>query len=184
MRTQSSSKILLQQIRSRSSEGFTLIELLVVIVIIGLLSAIALPSFLNQANKAKQTEAKLYISSMNRAQQAYYLEQTSFADQVSFGKLGLGISTQHRNYQYRIVSAGTIVTNQAQLLSAASPLKAYIGGVKIGSTQHSDETVTLTSLCEGEQPPSLGGVNGNQSVRPGGAKSPPKCPQDYTSISE
>jgi type II secretory pathway pseudopilin PulG len=31
---------------------------LVVIIIIGILSAIALPAFLNQANKAKQSEAK------------------------------------------------------------------------------------------------------------------------------
>jgi type II secretory pathway pseudopilin PulG len=55
-----------------------LIELLVVIIIIGILAAIALPSFLNQANKAKQSEAKTYVGSMNRGQQAYFLENDTF----------------------------------------------------------------------------------------------------------
>jgi type IV pilus assembly protein PilA len=54
--------------RLRNEEsGFTLIELLVVMLIIGILAAIALPSFFNQRDKANDSEAKSYAKTAQTA---------------------------------------------------------------------------------------------------------------------
>jgi prepilin-type N-terminal cleavage/methylation domain-containing protein len=56
---------------TRSDQGFTLIELLVVILIIGVLAAIAIPSFLNQKSKAYDASAKEMARTAETAAEAY-----------------------------------------------------------------------------------------------------------------
>ena len=50
--------------RNLLEKGFTLVELMIVIVIVGILSSIALPSFLSQSVKAKGTEAKSDVAAI------------------------------------------------------------------------------------------------------------------------
>ncbi|MEB3217440.1 MAG: type IV pilin-like G/H family protein [Nostocales cyanobacterium 94392] len=178
MKTELKAKFLQNILRNKKEdEGFTLIELLVVIIIIGILSAIALPSFLNQANKAKQSEAKTIAGTMNRAQQTYLLEAGQFASAKEFGNLGLGVKTQSQNYKYVIAGGGAgknLVTNQAQLLNTGGPLKAYVGGVVIGTVTETSETTSLAILCEAVKAGSAGGPNGTQEAK--SVANQPACP--------
>jgi MSHA pilin protein MshA len=50
-----------------SQEGFTLIELVLVIVLLGVLSAIAIPKFVNMTNEAEQASVKQFIGALNTA---------------------------------------------------------------------------------------------------------------------
>lgn len=167
--------------KAREAEGFTLIELLVVIIIIGILSAIALPSFLNQANKARESEAKQYVGSMNRAQQASYLERSNFT--TDFGILGLGIASNTTNYVYSIgaptgigtpgtyatatepttqatiADPGTPAYLEAAVLNTGSPintttLRAYLGFVDIVTEKAGTIGGATTSavLCQKKTP--------------------------------
>jgi prepilin-type N-terminal cleavage/methylation domain-containing protein len=153
MKSEFQAKFLKHLVQKQQEEkGFTLIELLVVIIIIGILSAIALPSFLNQANKAKESESKQYTGSMNRTQQAYFLEKNTFSSDISL--LGLGIKTDSTNYSYQITATSSSAINYSNPKNSLT-LRAHAGGVQIAQTAQSEAT-TLATLCQSVKPTNTG----------------------------
>jgi type IV pilus assembly protein PilA len=73
--------------RTQDEKGFTLIELLVVILIIGILAAIALPAFLNQREKAQDSEAKSAVRTAQTALETYYTDKQTYTGATA-GKTG------------------------------------------------------------------------------------------------
>ncbi|MEG4280249.1 type IV pilin-like G/H family protein [Microcoleus sp. MON1_C1] len=106
------------------------------------------------------SEAKQYIASINRGQQAYYAEYGQFSDSIA--KLGLGIKEQADNHNYTIGSSmGPVQTLQnqrepAQFESASAIAKpndmsigkSYTGAVFSYKEKGSDMITTIAAICE------------------------------------
>ena len=98
--------------RLRNDEGgFTLIELLVVIIIIGILLAIAIPSYLGFRDRAQKSAAQSNIRAIVPAIEAYYSDKgyyksTSPADEMT-------LATLKADYDQSIDTAGYTLANLA-----------------------------------------------------------------------
>jgi type IV pilus assembly protein PilA len=137
--------------RSQDEKGFTLIELLVVILIIGILAAIAIPSFLGQRDKANDSTAKTQAKTVQTALETWFTDNqtydgataaelkkieptlndvTALADPiVGADSYTVAITNAKTNNVFRIVRASTGATTRT--CTVASPSKP--GGCKITS---------------------------------------------------
>jgi type IV pilus assembly protein PilA len=112
--------------RAQDERGFTLIELLVVILIIGILAAILIPSFLNQKGKAVDASAKELAHTAQVAAETY--------------------ATDH-NGSYAGLSATAMNGIEATIQVGAGNGNAYLvtGTGNAADTSGNGYTVTATS---------------------------------------
>ena len=125
---------MLHKLRRRAEEekGFTLIELLVVILIIGILAAIAIPTFLNQKSKATDASAESLARNAATAMETYATNNNG------------GYGSSNASILNSITPAlNTTTTNgQAYLSSAGGDATSYT----VVATSPSGNTFTLTNV--------------------------------------
>lgn len=124
-------------------------------------------------NSARQSEARTYVGSMNRAQQAFFLEKNYFAGNLAV--LATGISPETANYKYQVMVLDSTKAVQNIAIAKGDELKSYTGLVYLVKTADPSESYPTALLCESVKPT-------RQSPPKFIFKPEPECPSGYNPI--
>jgi len=128
-------------------QGFTLIELMITVAIIGILSSVAVPSYMSYVTKSKRTEAKTEVLRIAQLQESYYVQNLSYAKKLN-GTGGLGFSSTWRNTEtelYRINTQGLPTSCDGTNNSPCSGYRITAQPI-VGNGQDNDEKCTRFRL--------------------------------------
>ena len=130
-------------------------EIVVSLLIIG--TATSTQSWQDIIGEARGVEAKLIISTINKIQQPFYVENQRFASTLE--ELSLGIPRETENFEYKVFA---LDQQQAKVTAKAKQpgSKSYTGSIFVVKNNQLEETITV-AICETQQ----------------ASQTPPKMPQ-------
>ena len=118
----------------QSVRGFTLIELMIVVAVMGILAAIAYPSYQGQIRKSNRAAAQALLMDTANKQQLYLSSRREYADTLA--KLSVTPSSEvSRFYDITVVPAN----------AASPPTFVLTATPKAGTPQETDGVLTLDS---------------------------------------
>ncbi len=119
----------------RKDRGFTLIELIVVVAIVGILVAIAVPSYQSHLRKGRRAEAQSVLLDAANKQQQYLLDARTYAlDSAFLTTIGVGLPDTVATF-YTLTVLPAAATTPPTFTISATP--------KSGTAQEPDGTLTI-----------------------------------------
>ena len=118
-------------------KGFTLIEVMMVVAIVGVISAIAIPSYTEYVQKAKRIDGKEFLIRLAQLQESYFVQNLSYAKDLTVDPGGLGF--------------GSAVKSDHEEYSITMTTKDNGGGACTGFSADSCSSYVLTATAVGSQ---------------------------------
>jgi len=131
------------------TNGFTLVELVIALVIIGILAAIAIPSYESYVRKGRRVDAKNALSALQLAQEKYRGNNPTYSTNPT--ALGLSTTSPQGYYSVTISAAsGTGYTANAAVNAASAQARDAASCPSLSVTQ-AGFVVDATASCWGLQ---------------------------------
>jgi len=113
-------------------KGFTLIELLVAVVIVGVLAAVALPSFVDSIRKSRRADAFTAIAAIQQAQERWRGNNAAYTSSLT----ALNTSSQSASAYYTLAVSDASASNYVVTANAvAEKSQAQDGSCKVLAVQ-------------------------------------------------
>lgn len=125
----------MNKITIKQNKGFTLLELMIVVAIVGILAAVAVPSYTEHVTKSNRTEAMELLTEIMSAQQRYATKNRTYT--VTSTDLGYPVTVTTRSGFYNITFAACGGNIRRCVLLTATPTA--------GGRQDGDGNITLNS---------------------------------------
>jgi type IV pilus assembly protein PilE len=120
--------VILLRDNMKKEKGFTLIELLIVIVIVGILAAVAIPTYRGYTQRGRRADAKAALEQLRAAQEVFRAERGRYANDGADGDALLVLRTNWGGplatvglYNITMVSNATTFTGTATATGSQAP---------------------------------------------------------------